>query len=188
MKKEIELNKRKVEYTLKVSNKARRLRLAIYCDGNFVVTAPRFISSSLIENFIISKASWVLDKIDLFKNQEKPVLVKDANKTFTENKDKAEKIVLEKLEAFNQLYKFKWNKIQIRNQKTRWGSCSKKGNLNFNYKIALIPEHCADYIIVHELCHLGEFNHSSKFWNLVAKAIPNYVDIRGELNKVTLYH
>jgi hypothetical protein len=59
----------------------------------------------------------------------------------------------------------------------------RKGNLNFNYKIALLPERLADYIIVHELCHLKEVNHSQKFWNLVAKMMPDYLEIRNELKR-----
>ena len=62
----------------------------------------------------------------------------------------------------------------------------KKGNINFNYKIALLPVHLADYIIVHELCHLGQFNHSQKFWNLVAKTFPNYLEIRKELKNIRI--
>ncbi|PIP23438.1 MAG: hypothetical protein COX90_01110 [Candidatus Nealsonbacteria bacterium CG_4_10_14_0_2_um_filter_38_17] len=69
----------------------------------------------------------------------------------------------------------------MKNQKTRWGSCFKKGNPNFNYKIALLSQRLADYIVVHELCHLGELNHSQKSWNLVAKAVPDYPEIRDEL-------
>ncbi|MCU0660293.1 MAG: M48 family metallopeptidase [Candidatus Pacebacteria bacterium] len=84
---------------------------------------------------------------------------------------------------FNKVYKFKFNKVSIKNQKTRWGSCSKRGNLNFNYKIALLPEKLAEYVVVHELCHLGQFNHSQKFWNLVAKTMPDYLDIKEELKR-----
>lgn len=87
---------------------------------------------------------------------------------------------------FNQFYHFKINRISVKNQKTRWGSCSKKGNLNFNYRIVLLPPHLADYVIVHELCHLGEFNHSPNFWKLVAKVIPNYKSIRQEFKKIRL--
>jgi len=89
----------------------------------------------------------------------------------------------EKLLYFNQFYNLKWNKIFIKNQKTRWGSCSKQGNINFNYRIIFLPQKMADYIIVHELCHLQEFNHSADFWNLVAKVIPDYKEIRQELRK-----
>ncbi len=92
----------------------------------------------------------------------------------------------ERLEYFNQFYGFTYNKVFVRNQKTRWGSCSKVGNLNFNYKIALLPENLRDYIIVHELCHLGEFNHSKQFWALVAKTMPDYKKQRGELRKRVL--
>lgn len=98
-------------------------------------------------------------------------------------KEVARGIVHRKLEEFNKIYNFKYNKISIKNQKTRWGSCSRSGNINFNYKIALLSDRLADYIIVHELCHLGEFNHSKNFWNLVEKTIPDYEQRREELRK-----
>src|SRR4051812_20805718 len=84
-------------------------------------------------------------------------------------KYKTEALYLTKarLEHFNQFYNFKYNKITIRNQVSRWGSCSKGRNLSFNFRIALLPKEIADYVIVHELCHLGEFNHSKAFWDLV---------------------
>ena len=88
-----------------------------------------------------------------------------------------------KIAQFNKSYNFKINRISIKNQKTRWGSCSGKGNLNFNYKIALIPEKLAEYIVVHEICHLGELNHSKRFWDLVAKTIPEHKANRKELRK-----
>ena len=85
-------------------------------------------------------------------------------------------------------------RVAIRNQRSRWGSCSKQGNLNFNYKIALLPDALADYIVVHELCHLGEFNHSQAFWDLVAVAVPDHRERRAELRQIeremqqTAYH
>jgi len=106
---------------------------------------------------------------------------KGSNKDYLKYKEQALILVRNRIEYFNKFYNYKWNNIVIRNQKTRWGSCSKKGNLNFNYKIALLKEEEYDYIIVHELCHLGEFNHSRNFWNLVAITIPNYREIRSNL-------
>ncbi len=103
------------------------------------------------------------------------------NLDYLKYKNQAEIIIKNRLEYFNLNYNFKYNKIVIRNQKTRWGSCSKKGNLNFNYKIVLLSPKQADYIIVHELCHLGEFNHSRNFWNLVAHAVPDYKEMRSSL-------
>ena len=182
MKKQIELHNEKVEYTLKVSKRARMMRLAVYRGGDFVVTAPQSASDNIIERFIIKKSRWVIDKINYFKRF--PVETFKSDKSdFLKHKKGALKLAKRRLEYFNGVYKFKFNKINVRNQKTRWGSCSAKGNINFNYKIALLPERSADYIIVHELCHLGEFNHSRKFWSLVAEAIPDYRQIRSELKQ-----
>ena len=106
---------------------------------------------------------------------------KGSRKEYLKHKEAARKLVHERLEYFNKFYGFTYKKIAIRNQKTRWGSCSKQGNLNFSYRLALMPAHHADYIIVHELCHLGEFNHSKNFWALVAQQVPNYKQIKKEL-------
>lgn len=183
MKKHIELHKRKVPYTLKVSKRAKRLRLAIYCDGAFVVTAPNHLHSTLIEKYIIQKSQWILDKIDYFSGFANSFKTKNTKAEFLKYKEIAQVLAEEKVTKFNKIYKFKYNRINIKNQKTRWGSCSKKGNLNFNYKIALLPERLAEYIVVHEICHLGEFNHSRKFWNLVAKTMPDYLEIKNELKR-----
>lgn len=91
-----------------------------------------------------------------------------------EIRKKAFDLVCARLEYFNQFYNLKYNKVSIRNQKTRWGSCSSRGNLSFNVKILFLSPELQDYLIVHELCHLKEFNHSKRFWDLVEKQIPNY--------------
>ena len=106
---------------------------------------------------------------------------KGSKSEYLKYKDQALILVKNKLEHFNQFYNFKYNKVTIRNQSTRWGSCSRRGNINFNYKLALLPESLTDYVVVHELCHIGEFNHSKDFWNLVAKTMPDYKERRQEL-------
>jgi len=183
MKKQIKLHKRKITYNLKISNRARRMRLAVYCDGSCVVTVPRTMSDNLIEKFIIEKSQWIINRIDLFKKSGYKLGKTNNKAEYIKYKDKAFEIAQKKVEYFNATYKFNVNKINIKNQKTRWGSCSRKGNLNFNYKIALLPKEMSDYIIVHELCHLKEFNHSQKFWNLVAKIMPDYAGIRSDLKR-----
>jgi predicted metal-dependent hydrolase len=88
--------------------------------------------------------------------------------------------------VLNAFYNFAYNKVAIRDQKSRWGSCSTKKNLNFNYRIQFLPVHLIDYIVVHELCHLEEFNHGENFWKLVEKAIPRYRECQVELRKVRM--
>ena len=183
MKRQIELQSKKVEYTLKISRRARRMRLAVYCGGDFVVTAPQSMGQSIIEQFIIEKSQWIINKIDYFKRFPAKILTKNGKRDYLKYKENALALAESRINYFNKQFGFLINTVNIKNQKTRWGSCSRKGNLNFNYKIALLPPQFADYIIVHELCHLGEFNHSRRFWNLVAKMIPNYREIRNELKE-----
>jgi predicted metal-dependent hydrolase len=125
-----------------------------------------------------------LHKVEYFKNRPKKILPGASHADFAKNKKAAYVFAKEKLAHYNQFFGFKYNKIAIKAQKTRWGSCSRRGNLNFNYRIALLPERLADYIIVHELCHLKEMNHSKRFWNLVARAFPDYQKLRHELKNI----
>lgn len=100
---------------------------------------------------------------------------------YAKHKELARKFTHEKLEEFNHHYGFFWGRVAIRNQRSRWGSCSKKGNLNFNYRIINLPTPLAEYIIVHELCHLRELNHSKRFWALVSQTIPDHAKRRRAL-------
>ncbi len=185
MKRQIKINENKIEYTLKMSERARRMRLAVYRDGDFVVTAPRNIDENIIEKFILSKAQWVIDKIKRFKDNPVKIFTKGNYKEYREYKDEALALAEERIRYYNEVYGFSFNKITIKNQRTRWGSCSKKRNLNFNYKIALISQELSDYVIVHELCHLKEFNHSKEFWNIVGKTISDYSERRKKLRKIS---
>lgn len=161
------------------------MRLAIYCDGNFVVTIPHFTDVSFAERFIREKADWILKKLDSFHTSKfrpiNPLFLSGSKREYKMQRVAAFDLAQKKVAFLNQFYDFKIGKISIRNQKTRWGSCSRNGNLSFNYKIALAPEKFSDYIIVHELCHLGEFNHSKKFWELVSQTIPDYKNIVKEI-------
>ncbi len=172
---------RDLEYIVRFSDKAKRARITINRNGEVILTKPKRVSLESAISFLISKSSWVFKSLEKFKNLPNRLDTKNTKKEYLENKNKALALAKERLEDFNKIYHFKWSKITIKNQKSRWGSCSRRGNLNFNYKIALIPSHICDYIIVHELCHLKEFNHSQRFWDLVAIAIPDYLVIKKEL-------
>ena len=86
----------------------------------------------------------------------------------------AETVIRHKVEQWSYILRLDYNRVTIRNQKSRWGSCSQSKNLNFNYKLIFLPEHLLDYVIVHELCHLRELNHSRNFWSLVEGVLPEY--------------
>lgn len=107
--------------------------------------------------------------------------VKKINNDYLLNKEKARILVLQRLAFYNKYYNFYYNRVSIRDQKTRWGSCSKKSNLNFNYRLVHLPLHLCDYVVVHELCHLQELNHAKAFWDLVAETLPNHKELRKEL-------
>ncbi len=178
----------KIPYRIKRSKRAKRMRLAVYCDGSVVITSPFGIEQSLIEKFFTDKKQWVLEKIRFFKSVESKAIRTFSHRDYLENKDKALTLVHERVRYYNKIYGFSFNKVFIKNQKTRWGSCSRKQNLNVNYKIVFLPQKHQDYIVVHEMCHLKEFNHSKKFWALVEKALPNYLDLKKELHNHELFY
>ena len=183
MQKEIILNNQKIPYTFRKNRRARYMRLTVKTDASLTVSVPWRISEGLAEKFIREKASWILDKLEYFKNR-KSRLPLATRADYLKNKKLAQEIAKKKLVHFNQFYDFKIDKVSVRNSKTRWGSCSRKGSLNFSYRIIYLPEEFCDYIIVHELCHLGEFNHSKNFWKLVAKTMPDYKKVRKEIRKL----
>lgn len=107
-------------------------------------------------------------------------------KRYLEHKEAARALVHARLEVLNVQYGFTYNRVAIRDQRSRWGSCSQRQNLNFNYRLIFLPQHLVDYIIVHELCHLQEFNHGPGFWGLVATVVPDHVECRRELRTVPI--
>lgn len=175
------MQEKKVNYTLKTSEKMRVLRVAVSYDGAVTVTAPRWVSDGRVEAFIASKAQWINAKLDYFKQFTGGVFIKNGKREYHKYKDAARRLCERRVRELNEAYGFTYGRISIKNHKSRWGSCSKKGNLNFNYKLVHLPPHLADYVITHELCHLQEFNHSKKFWALVARTIPNHRALRHEL-------
>lgn len=179
---------RNISYKHKRSKRAKRLRLAVYCDGSVVLTSPFGIEQSMVEKFITDKKQWVLKKIQFFKSVESRTTQTFSHKDYLENKDKVLALVQERIRFYTKVYDFSYNKIFIKNLKSRWGSCSRKQNLNLNYKIVFLPLIYQDYIIVHEMCHLKEFNHSERFWTLVEKSIPNYLEIKKDLRKHELFY
>jgi len=175
-------------YSIVRSHKARALRITIYPNCEIKVTAPYIVPEFFIKNFVHKKSDWINKKLEHFRkrpvSKERLFLSGLTRKDFIENKDKALDLIKQNLAIFNKYYGLSYKKITIRNQKSRWGSCSHNGNLSFNYKIVFLDPEIQKYIIVHELCHLKELNHSKRFWDLVGETVPEYRKIRGKLRKL----
>lgn len=165
------------------NRRARQLRLSVYQDGQTVLSAPSSLSLAAATKFALSRQDWWLRKLKYF--QVRPIRwPKNLDKSdYLANKEAARKLIKQRLAFYNRLYGFSIGRIAIKNNRSRWGSCSRLGNLNFHYRLIALPEDLRDYVIVHELCHLGEFNHSSRFWRLVARAVPDYLTVKEKLKQ-----
>lgn len=173
-----------IPYKLNISKRARRMRISVACDSSVVLTVPMGFNLGAAEKFFLEKVSWIkktLTKFEPFKNRP---IIKSGRREYLKYRAQAKALAQAKVRQVNQFYNFQHGRISIKNQKTRWGSCSKKGNLNFNYKIVHLPEPLLDYLVAHELCHLKEFNHSRNFWLLVSKTVPDFRLRRRELKTI----
>lgn len=174
-----------IPYTVKKSTRAKNIRITITTDASVVITIPHRASISIAEKFFMSKYTWVEEKVTkMSKNIFNQKIPRSSIRDYKKYKEDALSLTQKKLLQWNKFYNFKWNRVTIRNTSSRWGSCSKNKNLNFNYRIIYLPEALQDYLIVHELCHLKELNHSSHFWQLIEKTLPNYLELRKELRQV----
>jgi predicted metal-dependent hydrolase len=182
--KSIKLAGQNINYQLRRRSGMRYVRLSIGVDGNLVVSAPKRYPQFLLKQFIIQKQNWIkqaiarhLTSASIFRQQHSAQEIK-------QYKLLTKKLVVERLEYFNNFYNLKYKKVTIRKASSRWGSCSKQGNLNFNYRLCLLDPKLLDYVVVHELCHLQEFNHSKAFWELVAKQFPDYKMLKQQLKSL----
>lgn len=178
------LKDKEIAYAVRKSKRAKRMRLAVYCDGSIVVTAPFTLQENEVHKFVSEKMNWVLSKIDYFKKFKHINIGPNNRRDYLENKEKALCLIKERIAYFSQEGGYSYTKIKIKRHKSRWGSCSRMGNLNFNYKIIFLPAKIRDYIVVHEFCHLKEFNHSRHFWDLVEGIVPDYRKTRKELRRL----
>lgn len=186
MIKNITILDQKIQFVIEKSKKAKHMRITIYNDGNLKVTIPYRLDEQIAENFILQKSHWIIKKLNHKKSSPVTTLPKTSLADYLTHKESVLGKVKEKISYFQSFYNFNFTSISIKRQKTRWGSCSNKGNLNFNYKIIYLNEKLLNYIVAHELCHLKEFNHSKNFWHLLEEMIPDYVLLKKELKLVKL--
>lgn len=154
----------------------KTLEVEVSSDGRIIVRSPARLSEAEIEEFILSKA----DRLEKYLRESakrrkelsslKPFTAEEINKMA----DRALKIIPERVRYYAPLIGVTYGKITIRNQKTRWGSCSAKGNLSFNCLLTAMPPEVLDSVVVHELCHLKQMNHSKDFYSEVYRVFPEY--------------
>jgi predicted metal-dependent hydrolase len=170
-----------LQYTLRKVKGAKSIRITIKPGGQVLVTAPMWVPQYKVREFVESKKAWVL-------SQQAHALQRQTLPSFSEQskhlvKAQALRAFSQRLKELNLAYGFEYKRVSIRDQSTRWGSCSKTGTLSFNFRLYTLRPEIQDYVLVHELCHLKEMNHSPRFWALVARTLPDYLTLRRELKR-----
>ena len=178
------VKKMRVEYTI-IRSSRRTMSIEIKPDGQMLVRIPRRVSDAEAKRFVESKADWI--KKTLIKIEERMEANPPAEK-FTETemkilKKRAKKEIPILVDYYAPLIGVDYGRISIRAQKTLWGSCTAEGNLNINCLLILLPERVMRYVVVHELCHRKEMNHSNRFWAEVGKILPDYRALRKQLKE-----
>ncbi|MBO5555794.1 MAG: M48 family metallopeptidase [Oscillospiraceae bacterium] len=157
-----------------IRSRRRTLGLEVKGDGRVIVRAPLRLPEGEIRRFVTGHRDWIE------KQQAKQAALRQtAPERLSEEEIKqlcreARRRIEERLACFAPLVGVSYGRVAIRRQKTKWGSCSSKGNLNFNCLLALAPPEVLDYVVVHELCHRLEMNHSARFWAQVRRVLPDY--------------
>ncbi len=146
---------------LAISNRARYLRITIRPDRAVRLTIPRGVSLKRARQFLNSRIPWIkkhLRKFEEMENSREQAPLPQISKA------RARAALIERLEGLAEVHDFRFNKVSIRNQKTKWGSCSAKNNISLNVNLMRLPAELRDYVILHELVHTRIKNHSKKFW------------------------
>ena len=185
---ELNINGVIIPYTLVKSSRRRTIAIQISTNGKMTVRCPYFIGKWTIDNFLKEKQDWIYsnyleavqrtssENFDSDLRNSSPKIENPA--LINKHKKYARKIFESKVAYYHQFTGGNYTSITIRDQKTRWGSCSGRGTLSFNWRLILAPPEILDYVVVHELCHLTHMNHSKEFWSMVSNTIPDYKEKR----------
>lgn len=141
-------------------------------DGEVVVRCPQRMETDAVRAFVESKADWITKHRK--KQNAEPQLPPFSPEELRALAQQAKIYIPKRAAYYAPILGVTYDRITIRTQRSRWGSCSSKGNLNFNCLLMLVPPEVADYVVVHELCHRKQMNHSRAFWAEVACILPDY--------------
>lgn len=165
-------------YTLIRSNR-QSFSISISPDGQITVRVPVRATQKEISHLLIEKRIWIITKYLEVQEKQHSHPVSELTDTQRLALEKryiaaAKEYFPKRVEHFHQFTGGSYNRITIRDQKTRWGSCSARGTLSFNWRLMLAPPTILDYVVVHELCHLTHMDHSAAFWQKVESVYPDY--------------
>ncbi len=155
-----------------IRSRRKTISLQITPSGDVIVRCPNRMARAEVERFVRSKEPWIEKHLEKIASRPRlPALTPEEVAALA---DQAKRRIPERVAHFAPLAGVRCGRITIRSQRSRWGSCSAMGNLNFNCLLMLAPEEVLDYVVVHELCHRKEMNHSPRFWAEVEKLCPDY--------------
>jgi predicted metal-dependent hydrolase len=216
----VDLDGRQVRYSIRISLRAKRVRIGVTPEDGLVVVAPRGFDLSLLPDLLKTKGRWILrhlEEAQQFVAHQAPRVLEDGaqlpyrgesltlhlamalNSVAVGRRDgvlrvrlpipsrkplrqvigawyraEARRVITGRVKAMAELFGAAYGKVHIRDQKARWGSCSSRRNLNFNWRLIMAPPAVFDYVVVHELAHLRVRNHSALFWAEVSRVLPDY--------------
>ena len=171
---------------LQRSTRRRTLQIQVEPNGSVLVRAPKRMSERVIKQFLIDKQYWIAEKKLYYKTHTLPIIKKGEWANMNKNIARAKKYFRDVVKEVNEHYQFAYKEIRVKKMRSRWGSCSANKVLTFNYDLLFLDQDLLRYVVVHELCHLKEMNHSKRFWRLVEKSVPEYKKCVGRLNKYIL--
>ncbi len=173
-----------IAYTL-IRSKRKSISIEIKPDASVVVRAPLHLSERKIRQFVDEKSGWIKKHTEALKNAREQFseLTKLSEKELAQLTEQAKAVIPQRCAYYAKILGVEYGRITVRHQKTKWGSCSSKKNLNFNCLLMLAPPEVLDAVAVHELCHLRHMNHSKEFYGEVLKAYPDYYKWNNWLKK-----
>ena len=167
-----------------VYSRRRTLGLEVRADGRVILRAPKGLSNQAVMDFVKERQAWIVQKwfeTERIRRQkaERPPRDYEQNPALeAQYRKEARRRITERAAYFAEKMGVNYGRIAIKAAKTRWGSCSAQGNLNFHWKLILMPPAILDYVVVHELAHRIEMNHSPRFWAQVERILPDYRERR----------
>lgn len=160
---------------------SKNIRISVKPDGRVLVTMPKNASFLRAKEFVLKNKDWIKERVSKStpKTRENEAVIEERRKL-------AHKILPKRLDELARKYGFKYAKVFVKNQRTVWGSCSYRNNINLNLNLVALDSEFIDYVLLHELTHTVHKNHQKAFYDLLTKNMPNALDIQKRLKKIKI--